>query len=143
MEWRLVDKLSGCMYVLVGLVRLHGTEKNSHLKNRTFGLLVISLALFSIVAFKVPVFKALPATFFLIMQILGIMKVYAQTEGVTKRDAIIWIVGTVLLSVLLFESMTGYEDSHPDVVSSFMAPIVVEEELAATMEDADDGGGGE
>lgn len=120
---RLVDKLSACMYVFVGLARLYGTDNTSRLTDRAFGLIVLGIAVLSIVSFRVSLLDALPSTFFLVMHTLAVLKAYSQTEGVTKRDAILWIVGTVAVSIVLFTSLSHYEESHPDIVTSLMSDV--------------------
>ena len=126
MGLRLIDKLSGCMYLLVGLVRLHGMEKDSTLSDRAFALAVVALLLLSILVHQVPVLQALPATFFLVMQTLSILKAY-QKAGRSLRDAIAWVGAALLVGVALFVALYSYEQRNPSLVDTIMLPLSAEE----------------
>ena len=128
-EGRLAQKIAGCMYLMVGLVRLHGVERDSKLNERAFGIAVLLATLFSIMMQHSPVPQALPATFFLVMQVLGILRAYEKNDK-TVRDGLIWVVLCVAVSVLLYLSTTSYETHHPSVIDSLMTfQEEVQEEL--------------
>lgn len=126
MGLRLIDKLSGCMYLLVGLVRLHGTEKDSTLSDRAFALAVVALAVVSVLVHQVPVLPALPATFFLMMQTLSVLKAY-QKAGRSFSDAIAWVGAAVLVGVTLFVALYSYEQRNPSLVDTIMLPASAED----------------
>jgi hypothetical protein len=121
----LVEKLSACMYVLVGLTRLNGTDKKKALSNKTFAILVIGLVILTIVSHYAPVPDALPSTFFLIMQIIGILKAY-ESAGQSVDHGVVWILFTVFAGILAYGALSRYEDTHPEFVENLM----VNEELS-------------
>ena len=117
---KLVEKLSGCMYVLVGLVRLHGTEKKNELSDRAFSILVVALAIISMFIHSAPVVAALPATFFLGIQIISIMKEYEKNNR-KQREALLWIVMINMLGVLFYVLLSSYEKKNPYIAERFLS----------------------
>lgn len=121
----LVEKLSACLFVLVGLTRLNGTDKKT-LSNKSFVILVTALLLIlAVLSHYTPVTDALPYTFFLIMQIIGILKAY-EKHGHSVDRGVVWILFTVFAGILLYDALSKYEDSHPEFVENMM----VHEELS-------------
>ena len=128
---RLEQKIAGFIYLMTGLVRLHGVEKDSKLNERVFAIAVVLATLLSLLMLHSPVPQALSATFFLVMQVLSILRTYEKNDK-TVRDGIIWVVLCVAVSVLLYLSTTSYETHHPSVIDLVMAENVtseVEEDL--------------
>ena len=110
----LVDTLSGCVFVMVGLARLR-TQKDSKLQQRTFGFLVLLLLALSFLSQNVPVNKALPAMGFLIIQIITIMKEYERDKREPK-EGLMCIALSCIAGVLLYSSVSTYEKRHGDKV---------------------------
>ena len=128
---RLEQKIAGFIYLMAGLVRLHGVEKESKLNERVFAIAIVLAILFSLLMLQSPVPQALSATFFLVMQVLSILRAYEKNDK-TVRDGIIWVVLCVAVSILLYLSTTSYETHHPSVIDFVMAETIVsdvEEEL--------------
>lgn len=120
-----VEKLSACMYVLVGLARLNGTDKKA-LSKKSFVILVTGLLLIlTVLAHYAPVTDALPSTFFLIMQIVGVLKAY-EKNGHSVDRGVVWILFTVFAGILLYGGITKYEKTHPEFVEN----LIIHEDLS-------------
>mgnify|MGYP003333573320 CR=1 FL=1 len=99
----LSDKIIACAFILVGLTRFHGVNGTNEMKNSYFIIVSGLLLACSVLIHNHPVPSALPATFFLVMQVMTICSKYREaqfTDMSTTTYVLLVCIGSIVLALL-------------------------------------------
>lgn len=111
--FHVTDAVGKSMFVLVGLTRLHGVEKDAQPFERSqFALLVGTLALITVVCVStVPLPKTLTSYFFFVIQVLDICKTYEEHQR-SALDILFTITRLTVISMVLYFSCRRLDRSY-------------------------------